>query len=210
MLHGQSAAVWLPLNRKLLKNAKVYAFVAVIDRVSAVHLRSSERKERPSLLFPPGLREVKITGDKLLLIIRLQDCPALWIDDKRLPGEVHAAFLSDTVAHGDEGHVLICLHAHFLLEHLKRLSLGVGSRHNDKICPERGAGPDALGKVAVKADDDADFPEVGLIDPESVIRGRGTRKAPELSLLIVQNCREMPMSARFAGPQPMQNCLSQY
>ena len=38
----------------------------------------------------------------------------------------------------------------------------------------------------------------------------GTRKAPELSLLIVQNCRILPMSARFAGPQPMQNCLSQY
>lgn len=110
------------------------------------------------------------------------------------PGEVHAAFLSDTVAHGDEGHVLICLHAHFLLEHLKRLSLGVGSRHNDKICPERGAGPDALGKVAVKADDDADFPEVGLIDPESVIRGRGIRKAPEFS----SNDRpELPDIAHF-------------
>ncbi len=41
-------------------------------------------------------------------------------------------------------------------------------------------------------------------------RQGGTRKAPELSLLLVQNCRRLPMFARFAGSQTMQNCLSQY
>ena len=116
--------------------------------------------------------QIHVGKKQLLRIVRQGKKAAVGGGHESLPTKIHVSLQTDPIAHNQVYAVLESGNADFPAEDFRRLKLFVGDRNENQLRPLAHAGPIALRKMAVIADDQADFPDGCVDDLESVVPGR--------------------------------------
>lgn len=116
-----------------------------------------------------GLTQVKFTEQEFRFAPGKCKCLTGGTGDDGLSGEVHRTFKPHAVDHGDECAAVECLNLNLPPEQLGGFICGIGGGNQDEIRTAQCLRADALGIMAVKANDDPDPPEWCVEDLKALI-----------------------------------------